>query len=104
MNHTIENQKEKFFIGLELRTDNQKCSTEMPAHKERFFDQNILGRIPNKINGNILAVYTDYEGDYTRPYSWILGAEVSGLDEIPAGLVGNQSMLFLQRGGSFLKV
>ena len=88
MHHTIENQKKKFFIGLKLRTDNQKCSLEMPAHKERFFNQNILARIPNKVNGNILAVYTDYEGDYTQPYSWILGAEVSSLDEIPAGLVG----------------
>ena len=88
MHHTIERQKKKFFIGLELRTDNQKCSLEMPAHKERFFNQNILAGIPNKINGNVLAVYTDYEGDYTQPYSWILGAEVSSLDEIPAGLVG----------------
>lgn len=88
MHHTIENQKKTFFIGLELRTDNQKCSLEMPAHKERFFNQNILAKIPNKINGNILAVYTDYEGDYTQPYSWILGTEVSSLDEIPAGLVG----------------
>lgn len=88
MHHTIENQKKKFFIGFELRTDNQKCSLEMPVHKDRFFNENILAKIPNKINGNILAVYTDYEGDYTQPYSWILGAEVSSLDEIPAGLVG----------------
>jgi predicted transcriptional regulator YdeE len=29
-----------------------------------------------------------YEGDYTKPYSWILGCEVSSLDEIPEGLVG----------------
>ncbi len=88
MHHTVENHRKKFFIGLELRTDNQKCSLEMPVHKEKFFNQNILAKIPHKINGNILAVYTDYEGDYTQPYSWILGAEVSSLDEIPAGLVG----------------
>lgn len=88
MHHALENQKKKFFIGYELRTDNQKCSLEMPAHKESFFNQNILAKIPNKINGNILAVYTDYEGDYTQPYSWILGCEVSNLDEIPVGLVG----------------
>ena len=88
MPHTIENQKKKFFIGFELRTDNQKCSLEMPAHKERFFNENILAKIPNKVNGNILAVYTDYEGDYTAAYSWILGTEVSSLDEIPVGLVG----------------
>jgi predicted transcriptional regulator YdeE len=88
MNYTVEKQKKKFFIGLELRTNNEKCSSEMPAHKERFFKENIPDKIPNKINGNILALYTDYEGDYTKPYSWLLGCEVSNLDEIPAGLVG----------------
>lgn len=88
MHYTIEHQKKKFFIGLELRTNNEECSYAMPAHKERFFVENIPSKIPNKVNGNILALYTDYEGDYTKPYSWILGCEVSNLDELPEGLVG----------------
>jgi predicted transcriptional regulator YdeE len=88
MNHTIEQQKKKFFIGLELRTSNEECSATMPPHKERFFKENIPSKIPHKINGDILALYTDYEGDYTKPYSWILGCEVSSLDEVPEGLVG----------------
>lgn len=88
MNHIIEHQNAKFFIGLELRTNNEECSLAMPAHKDRFFKENILAKIPNKINGNILALYTDYEGDYTKPYSWILGCEVSHLNQVPEGLVG----------------
>lgn len=88
MNYTFEKQKKKFFIGLELRTNNEECSTAMPAHKDKFFNENIPAKIPNRIDGNILALYTDYEGDYTKPYSWILGCEVSSLNEIPAGLVG----------------
>ena len=83
MQHTVERQKKKFFIGLELRTNNEECSSAMPAHKERFFGENVVSKIPNKVNGNILALYTDYEGDYTQPYSWILGCEVSNLNEIP---------------------
>src|SRR5579883_1895145 len=79
MQHTVEHQKKKFFIGLELRTNNEECSSAMPAHKERFFGENVPSKIPNKVNGNILALYTDYEGDYTKPYSWILGCEVSSL-------------------------
>lgn len=85
--YTIESQTEKFFIGLELRTNNQECSITMPAHKDKFFNENILAKIPNKINNNIFALYTDYEGDYTKPYSWILGAEVSNLNSVPDGLV-----------------
>lgn len=88
MNPVIERQGEKLFIGLELRTNNDECSLTIPTHKERFFKENILFKIPNKINGDILAVYTDYEGDYTKPYSWILGCEVSSLEQIPEGLVG----------------
>lgn len=88
MSYTLEKQKKKFFIGLELRTNNEECSSAMPTHKEKFFNDNIPGKIPNRINNDILALYTDYEGDYTKPYSWILGCEVSGLDEIPTGLVG----------------
>lgn len=87
MNYTIEELDEKFFIGLELRTNNKECSLAMPAHKDRFFNENILAKIPNKIDGSILALYTDYEGDYTQPYSWILGCEVSSLDNVPEGLV-----------------
>lgn len=85
---SIEQQKEKFFIGLALRTNNEECSVAMPAHKARFFQENTLSKIPHKINGNILALYTDYEGDYTKPYTWILGCEVSSLEEVPEGLVG----------------
>lgn len=88
MTYTFEKQSEKFFIGLELRTNNEECSSAMPAHKERFFNENIYALIPNKINGSIVALYTDYAGDYTQPYSWILGCEVSSLDEVPKGLVG----------------
>ncbi len=89
MQYIIEQRpEERFFIGLELRTDNEKCSSEMPKHTQRFFSENILASIPNKINDQILALYTDYEGNYTKPYSWILGCEVSSLVEIPQGLVG----------------
>jgi predicted transcriptional regulator YdeE len=88
MHHTMEREKKKFFIGLELRTNNEECSAAMPIHKERFFKENTPSKIPNKVNGCILALYTDYEDDHTKPYSWILGCEVSTLDKIPEGLVG----------------
>ncbi|MEI8125827.1 MAG: GNAT family N-acetyltransferase [Parachlamydiaceae bacterium] len=88
MNYSIEEQQKKIFIGLELRTNNEECSSTMPIHKDKFFNENIPAKIPNKINGDIFALYTNYEGDYTKPYSWILGCEVSSLNEIPVGLVG----------------
>ncbi len=88
--YTVEKQDQKLFIGLELRTDNEKCSLEMPAHQERFIKENVFAKIPNKTAGDVFALYTDYEGDYSKPYSWILGCEVSSLDELPKGLVGKE--------------
>ncbi len=88
MPHVIENLKKKFFIGLELQTNNEDCSLAIPARKEKFFQENTLEKIPNKINQEIMTLYTDYEGDHTKPYSWLLGCEVSSLDEVPPGLVG----------------
>lgn len=88
MNYVTEHQKEKYFIGLELRTNNEECSLAMPKHKEQFFRENIVSKIPNKINADILALYTNYAGDHTKPYSWILGCEVSHLEQVPEELVG----------------
>lgn len=102
--HQVTHQKEKFFIGLELRTNNEECSLTMPAHKDRFFREDVLSKIPNKLNADLLALYTDYEGDFTLPYSWILGCEVSSLDEVPNGLVGkvipeSKYAVFTTQGG-----
>lgn len=88
MDYKVVKQEKKYFIGLELRTNNEECSVAMPAHKDKFFSENTIEKIPNKVNGNIYALYTDYEGDYSKPYSWILGCEVSSLENIPTGLVG----------------
>jgi predicted transcriptional regulator YdeE len=40
------------------------------------------------LNDEIYAVYTDYESDFTRPYTTIVGARVSSLEDIPQGFVG----------------
>ncbi len=88
MTYTTLQQEQTFFIGLPLRTHNTRCATEMPAHKEKFFREDTVAKIPNKVNGDILAVYTDDENDCNGEYSWMLGCEVSSLDDVPTGLVG----------------
>lgn len=44
-------------------------------------------RIPNKISDEVVALYCDYESDYTAPYSLVIGCPVSSIDAIPEGLV-----------------
>jgi len=104
MQVNLEKQAKKFIIGIELRTNNQEASATIPAHWQRFYKENILSQIPNKRSGDIYALYTDYEGDYTKPYSCILGCEVACLDVVPAGFVGkaipeSKYAVYTTRGG-----
>ncbi len=87
MKQAFVRQNEKFFIGLELRTSNKEMPSQVKAHWDRFF-QEFFPKIPNRVDGSILALYTDYEGDYTKPFSYIVGCEVSTLEDIPEGMVG----------------
>ena len=48
----------------------------------------IFSQIPHKLDSNIYAVYTNYEGDHTEPYDLIIGCSVSSLDNIPKGMKG----------------
>ena len=88
MTYSMVKQKKKLIVGIEMRTNNQECMVDMPRHWEKFFKDKILEKIPHKINTTVFALYTDYESDYTKPYSYILGCEVSTLDDIPEGMVG----------------
>ena len=79
-------------IGIETRTTNQngQAMQDIGILWNRFFSENIISKIPNAVNGNVYAIYTDYESDYTGEYTTLLGLEVSSLDEIPSGLVGRE--------------
>ena len=79
-------------IGIETRTTNQngQAMQDIGGLWNRFFSENIISKIPNAVNSNVYAIYTDYESDYTGEYTTLLGLEVSSLDEIPNGLVGRE--------------
>lgn len=104
MQVNFESQAKKFIVGIELRTNNQEASSTIPAHWQRFYQENIQAKIPNKKNGNVYALYTDYEGDFTKPYSCILGCEVTSLAVVPDGFVGkavpeSRYAVYTTRGG-----
>ena len=88
MNHKIITKDAFQVIGIEIRTSNQKAMLDLPKLWDKFFAENIKNQIPNKVNSNYLAVYTNYEGNHTKPYTCILCCEVNTLDTIPAGMVG----------------
>ncbi|OPB89382.1 GyrI-like domain-containing protein [Elizabethkingia occulta] len=79
-----------YVIGIAVRTtnENQQAAQDIPVLWHKFMTEGIMDQIPNKIDHAIYCIYTDYEKDYTKPYTTILGCKVDNLDNIPEGMVG----------------
>lgn len=76
-------------VGIECRTSNapEAGPHDIPQLWGRFYNEDIIGQILNKISNEVVALYCDYEGDYTQPYSLVIGCPVSSSDMIPDGMV-----------------
>lgn len=79
-------------IGISTRTTNKNSQAlqDLGALWGRFFSEAVAEKIPHKISDEILAIYTDYQSDYTEEYTTIIGMKVSSLDDIPVGMVGRE--------------
>lgn len=76
-------------IGISVRTTNEngQAMQDIPALWKKFMSEGIAAQIPNKIDNSIYCLYTDYEKDYTKPYTTILGCKVSSSETIPGGMI-----------------
>ena len=83
-------QQEGFtVVGVAVRTSNAEQMTEArPIGKqwERLFKEGMLAAIPNKADGNILAVYSEYASDKDGEYTYLLGARVTKVEKLPDGM------------------
>ena len=77
-------------IGIAVRTtnDNGQSAKDIGVLWQRFMSEGIAEKIPNKMDNEVLSIYTNYQGDHTQPYDTILGCRVNTLEGIPAGMVG----------------
>ncbi|MCI8345579.1 MAG: GyrI-like domain-containing protein [Clostridia bacterium] len=79
MKYEIVELEEKIVKGIRIKTTNQngKAMKEIGATWQKLFENGIYENIQNKANNKTIGLYTEYEGDYTKPYTFIAGAEVS---------------------------
>lgn len=79
-------------IGISVKTTNKngQSAKDIGELWKQFMTENIFDKIPNKIDTAIYSIYTDYEGDYTQPYTTILGCKVENIDLIPEGMVAKK--------------
>lgn len=77
-------------IGITVRTSNAegKAAIDIPELWDKFWALDVATQIPGRLNNDIYSIYTDYEGDYTQPYTTLIGYKVENLDHIPEGFTG----------------
>jgi predicted transcriptional regulator YdeE len=87
-------------IGITVRTSNAEghAANDIPELWTRFWASNVAAQLPGRVGDNIYSVYTEYEGDYTQPYTTLIGYRVENLDHIPDGFTG-----LMIEGGPYLK-
>jgi predicted transcriptional regulator YdeE len=75
-------------ISLKNKTTNKNGQSEIDCGSlwQKFEKGNYSDRISGKLNDEIFAVYHNYEGDYTQPFSYFIGCKVKTEEEVPAGL------------------
>lgn len=83
MKYEIVELEEKVVQGIKIRTTNQegKSMQDIGTTWQKLFAEGIYEKIQNKVNNKTIGLYTEYEGDYTKPYVFVAGTEVSNKEE-----------------------
>ena len=91
-NYTVVKKPDILLLGIECRTSNDSGAAinDIPVLWERFYNEGIISQIPDKTSNEVIALYCDYEGDHTQPYSVVIGCPVSAIDVVPEGLVAKK--------------
>lgn len=67
--------------GVSIVTDNERGTDDINALWERFFKDQVGQKLEaHKENDLIYAVYSDYEGDHTKPYRLTIGYKLKSTD------------------------
>lgn len=88
MSKQARNLKGFTVAGIAIITSNEKNRAAEDINRlwARFYGENIVDLIPGKLGKEIYAVYSDYEGDHTKPYRLTIGCKVAGDAALPDGL------------------
>jgi len=87
--NTVELEEAKL-VGLALKAKTTNINGQSGIDCGNLWQAFEKGKyaeiIPNKLTDEIVAVYHQYEGDHTKPFSYFIGCKVKADSEVPAGL------------------
>lgn len=86
--HPRETKDSLKVIGIQMKTTNENGQSGKDISRlwDKFRKEHILDKIPNKKGQDVLALYSDYEGDYTKPFHYTICCEVTSIEEVPPGM------------------
>lgn len=73
-------------VGIACRTAPETAGADIPQLWETFYREAFFNRIQDKTSEETLGLYCDYAGDYTQPYTLVIGCE-SAASSVAAPLV-----------------
>ena len=99
-------------IGIEARTTNAKEATAegiIGKQWQKFLGEGVLDQIPDRMDRNVYAVYSDFASDHHGEYSLLIGAKVKDGTAPPTDMVAKrigagQYGVFTSDKGPFAKV
>lgn len=88
--HPVIHSEDSFYVaGFRARTNN---ASEASGHGvigqlwQDFYQKNLAAQIPHRIGADTIVVYSDYASDEKGDYTYLLGARVSSIENLPSGM------------------
>lgn len=87
LKYSIKKLPGRTIVGIARRTSNAVAHECIPGCWQEFLQKNGPARIAHRVNPPVMyAVYSDYEKDWTAPYSYLLGCGVTRAETVPEGM------------------
>jgi len=103
----VVQQDEFSIVGIQARTSGDKEMSGdgvIPQMWQRFYQEQILDKIPNRADQNVYALYTDFSRDRMGAYTVVIGVKVKDKSQVPDGMVlktvpaGKYALLTSEKG------
>jgi predicted transcriptional regulator YdeE len=86
MEIALKKLKKLMVVGMVIETSNES-TTDIPNFWSSFFSNSSIDLIKNRVNQKLIAVYFDYQGDNTKPFKVLIGAEVSKVEGLSSNML-----------------
>lgn len=93
-------------IGIYEKITPKIAQTQIGELWQNYFNNNISNQIQNKFEKNSYGIYSDYDGDFTKPYQLLIGNKIKpnsnqSLEELKTITIPKQKYAVFEKTGPF---